>query len=234
MSRPELEPIDPPSSAAEGAPEPGETALFAGDRGALAFDTRRALCQLLLGPCIDAQRHAQLWKVVERDEALLQARLSELFLELVLDRDLRVAFTRQADTGELEAPILLRSSPLTFVDSVLLLNLRQRLSEADALGSRAVVEEADLQEQLAVYQRIGITDRAGFAKRVAASIEKMKKNSVLQKLRGSEDRYEISPTLKLLFSAEAVHALQAAYRSRLEAEIGPDTSETGSAEAEDE
>src|SRR5690606_28844786 len=123
------------------------------------------------------------------------------------DQELRVAFTRQADVGELDAPILLRSSPLTFVDSVLLLALRQRLSEADAQAQRAVIEEEELQEMLAVYQRVAATDRAGFARRVAASIEKMKKNSVLQKLRGSESRYEISPTLKLLFSAEAVHAL---------------------------
>lgn len=205
---PELDSAPAPADAPAGA-------LFPGDLGSLPMATRRALCQLLVGPSIDAQRHPQLWQVVEREAEVLQARLSELFLELVLDRELRVAFTRQADTGELDAPILLRSSPLTFVDSVLLLALRQRLSEADAQGQRAVIEVEELQELLAVYQRVSATDRAGFHRRVLASIEKMKKNSVLQKLRGSETRYEIAPTLKLLFSADEVHALLQVYRARL-------------------
>jgi hypothetical protein len=41
----------------------------------------------------------------------------------------------------------------------------------------------------------------------------MKKNSILQKVRGSEDRYEISPTLKLLFSAEQIVALTEQYQA---------------------
>ena len=112
--------VAPPPADAELAP----TALFPGDNGELSFDTRRVLCQLLLGPYIDARRHAAQWRALERDEARLRSRLSELFLELVLDRDLGVAFARQAETGELDAPVMLRTSPLTFIDSVLLLILR--------------------------------------------------------------------------------------------------------------
>src|SRR6185437_12230318 len=114
--------------------------LFPNDTGSLPFDARRVLCQLLAGPSVDAERHALLWPVLLREETAIRARLCELFLELVLDRDLRVAFVRQADTGELETPTLLRSSPLTFIDSVLLLTLRQRLAEAESQGQRAVVE----------------------------------------------------------------------------------------------
>ncbi len=192
----------------------GETALFPGDSGNLPFEARRVLCQLLAGPSVDAERHALLWPVLLREEAAIRARLSELFLELVLDRDLRVAFVRQADTGELETPILLRSSPLTFIDSVLLLTLRQRLAEAEAQGQRAVVEGDELHAQLAVYEPPQGTDRAGFTKKLNAAIEKMKKNNVLQPIRGSEGRFEVSPTLKLLFSAEDVQALGAVYREQ--------------------
>lgn len=186
--------------------------LFPGDTGSLPFDARRVLCQLLVGPSLDAERHGLLWPVLLREETAIRARLAELFLELVLDRDLRVAFVRQADTGEMETPTLLRSSPLTFIDSVLLLNLRQRLAEASAQGQRAVVDADELQAQLAVYEPPQGTDRAGFTKKLNAAIEKMKKNNVLQSIRGSEGRYEVSPTLKLLFSAEEVQALGAVYR----------------------
>jgi hypothetical protein len=47
---------------------------------------------------------------------------------------------------------------------------------------------------------------------VHASVEKVKKHNILQKIRASEDRYEISPTLKLLFSAEEIQTLTALYR----------------------
>lgn len=189
----------------------GEGALFLGDTGTLPFDARRALCQLLAGPSVDAQRHGPLWPALLRHEPAIRRVLCELFLELVLDRDGGVAFTRQA-TAELEAPTLLRSAPLTFIESVLLLFLRQQLAEADTRGERAVVDEAQLLEALSVYEKNLSTDRAGFARRVMTAIGKMRENQLLSRLRGSEDRYEVSPVLKLLFSAEDVQALAQAYR----------------------
>ncbi|AOD16383.1 DUF4194 domain-containing protein [Xanthomonas fragariae] len=188
------------------------TGLFPGDSGRLAPDARRVLCQLLSGPSVDVQRHSTLWPALLRHEAAVRSSLADLFLELVLDREAGVAFTRQAETGELEAPVLLRSSPLTFIDSVLLLHLRQQLTEADARGVRAVVEDAALSEALAVYEKNLSTDRAGFMRRVGNAIQKMKDNHVLTRLRGDDNRYELSPTLELLFSAEAVSALAQVYR----------------------
>jgi hypothetical protein len=137
--------------------------------------------------------------------------LSELFLQLVIDRDLQVAFTRQAETGDLEVPRLLRRANLTFLDSILLLHLRQRLTQAEAHGDRAVVSTDEIIELLGVYEQVGNTDRALFEKRIHASIEKIKKHSILRKMRSSEDRFEISPTLKLLFSAEEIQALTRIY-----------------------
>jgi hypothetical protein len=186
--------------------------LFAGDTGELPFETRRALVQLLAGPSLDARRHPKLWPVLVRDEALLRRRLSELFLDLVMDPDLQVAFTRQADAGDLETPVLLRRSQLTFLDSILLLHLRHQLTLADARGERAVISLDEINEHMSVYERSVNTDRAGFAKRIQASIEKLKKNNILQRIRSSEDRFEISPTLKLLFSAEEIQALTGTYQ----------------------
>jgi hypothetical protein len=67
-------------------------------------------------------------------------------------------------------------------------------------------------EFLALYERTANTDRAGFNKRIQASIEKIKKHSILRKIRASEDRFEISPTLKLLFSAEEIQTLTHLYQ----------------------
>lgn len=197
---------------AEAEAEEIERGLYRGDRGELPLDTRRVLVQLLSGPSLDAERHSGLWPILVRDEAAIRSRLSELFLELVIDRDLQVAFTRQADAGDLEVPRLLRRANLTFLDSILLLHLRQRLTQAESHGDRAVISIDEIVEFLRVYEQAGSTDRALFEKRIRASIEKVKKHSILRKIRSSDDRYEISPTLKLLFSAEEIQALTRIYR----------------------
>jgi len=147
-----------------------------------------------------------------RDESVIRRRLADLFLELIVDRDLQVAFTRQADTDDLDAPTLLRRAQLTFIDSVLLLYLRQQLAQAASHGERAVVSKTDIVEHLRLYDRQGNTDRAGFDKRVYASIEKIKKYNIIQKIRASDDRFEVSPTLKLLFSAEEIQELTKQYQ----------------------
>ncbi len=195
------------------------TELFPGDLGQLPMDARRVLVQLLSGPSLDAKRHTKLWPVLSRHEALIRSRLAELFLELVLDRDMQVAFTRQADTGDLETPTLLRRTNLTFIDSVLMLYLRQQLTEAETQGLRAVVSATDIREQLGLYEQSINTDRAGFDKRVNAAIEKAKKNSILSRIKDSDERYEVAPTLKLLFSAEQIGSLLRQYRSLLAEDV---------------
>lgn len=200
--------VETPDSINEGLQG---VALYPGDTGQIPEEARRVLVQLLAGPSLDGKRHGKLWPALRRHEAVIRSHLSELFLELVLDDDLEVAFTRQADTGELDAPILLRRAPLTFIQSVLLLYLRQLLTEAAARGERAVVSGSEMVEQMKLYEPGENTDRAGFEKRIRAAIEKVKDHSIISPIRASEDRYEISPTLKLLFSADEIAALSRQY-----------------------
>jgi len=185
--------------------------LFIGDQGTLPVETRRVLVQLLLGPALDARRQTKLWPILLRDESTIRSRLHELFLELVIDRDLEVAFTRQVVSDELDVPILLRRTQLTFLDSLLLLFLRQRLTQSDAQAERAVLAHQEMVDHLAIFQRQGNVDHARFGKQIANTIEKAKKLSLLQKIRDSDDRYEVSPTLKLLFPAEEIQALARIY-----------------------
>ena len=209
------------------------SSLYAGDAGELPLETRRALVQLLSGPSLDGRRHTKLWPTLMRDESIIRRRLADLFLELVIDRDLQVAFTRQADTGELEVPLLLRRAPLTFMDSALLLYLRHQLTQAESHGERAVVSKDEIVESLSLYERAGNTDRAGFAKRIHASIEKIKKHNILQKIRASDDRFEVSPTLKLLFSAEEIQSLTALYQRMAAGEWSMSEDQPGSDEEEE-
>lgn len=188
-----------------------ESAAFLGDTGSLPVDTRRVLVQLLLGPSVDAHRQSKLWPVLLRDEAIIRSRMHELFLEVVIDHEQQVAFTRQVTAEELEVPILLRKASLTFLETALLLFLRQRLTQADAQGERAVVSLSDMQEHLGVFERDNNPDHARFGRQVVNAVDKAKKLSLLQRIRSSDERYEVAPTLKLLFSAEEIQQLARTY-----------------------
>ena len=54
------------------------------------------------------------------------SRLIDLFLDLVIDHEQKVAFTRQVVSEDLDVPILLRKASLTFLETALLLFLRQK------------------------------------------------------------------------------------------------------------
>ena len=190
--------------------------LYEGDAGELPAMTRRTLVQLLLGPALEERRHPELWPVLLRDETVIRRRLGDLFLVLALDRERGVAFLRQAVSEEIAIPILLRKAPLTFIDSALLLHLRELLAQADARLERAAVSAKDLRDHLRLYERAANTDHAGFGRRVNAAFEKMKKYGILRDLDRDDDRKEISPTLRLLFDATVVASLVKTYRGLAE------------------
>lgn len=194
-----------------GHPAPGSE-LFSGDRGRLNAETRRALVQLLQGPSVDGRRQPKLWQVLLRDEGTLREHLHNLFLELVVDYDQSVAFTRQVVAESIDAPVLLRRVALTFLESALVLFVRQRLTQADVQGERAVLSKAEMFEHLKVYERDRNVDHARFERQMDNAVEKVKKLNLLHKIRGGEERYEVSPTLKLLFPAEDIAALTQTYR----------------------
>ena len=187
------------------------TAAFLGDTGTLALDTRRVLVQLLLGPSVDARRQSKLWPVLLRDEDIIRSRMHDLFLEVIIDREQQVAFTRQVTSDDIDVPILLRKASLTFLETTLILFLRQRLTQADAQGERAVVSLGEMREHMAVFERDGNPDHAKFERQVSNAVEKAKKLSLIQRIRGSDERFEVSPTLKLLFSAEEIQGLTRTY-----------------------
>lgn len=193
------------------APDAQGAGLYPGDTGLLPEAARRALVQLLCGPSLEHQRHPRLWPALLQHEEQIRSRLADLFLDLILDPERGVAFTRQAETGELEVPLLLRRSPLTLLDSVLLLYLRQVLVDAELHATPALVDREELAEQLRLYEPADNTDRAGFAKRIGNAIEKAKKNSLLTPLRGNPDRFEVAASLKLIFGAGEVAQLTRLY-----------------------
>ncbi|WP_197496915.1 DUF4194 domain-containing protein [Paraburkholderia caribensis] len=188
-----------------------DKALFEGDSSTLPYDVRRAYALLLRGPSID-ERHSRLWPVLIDHEPRLRQLLHAAFLDLVIDREQKVAFARPVHAPDLDVPQLMREVRLTFVDSALVLYLRMELTLAEAEGRRATVSRSDLVDHLKAYEASDNVDQTRFGRQVEAAIEKAKKYNFLRLIRNSGDRFEVSPTLKLVFSYEQVSELLRTYR----------------------
>lgn len=180
--------------------------LWPGDAGTLPDRTRRVLLRLVRGPYLSGAREPQLWAVLLSDEAAVRARLADLFLDLVVDPTNEFAFVRNAPSDQ--APSAVRSEALTFLDTAMLLVLRQTLLSEEGRG-RVIVGQAEVFEQLAVF-RTPDRDEKDFAARLNSSWHKMHNKLRVLHAAGDE-RAEISPVLRLIVDADQVRAITAEY-----------------------
>ncbi len=216
-----------------------DTALWAGDTGVMGEQSRRALLELIKGPYLSGVKASALWSALLADEASIRSRLHELFLDLVVDRVGEFAFVRNVSTTDLAVPSTVRSAALTFLDTAMLLVLRQMLLAGEAEG-RVIVGQEDVFEQLRVY-RTADRDESDFNKRLNSAWLKMKNTLRVIHQAGAEDRAEISPVLRLIVDAEQIAAITGEYRriaegggrSGFDTDGEPNDIESDSASADD-
>lgn len=191
-------------------PEP----LYPMDTGRLTLAQRQLLVYLLKGPYLLRSDRPNLWNTLLMSREVIESSLSDLFLTLVMNEDMGVAFCRQADIGELEAPQFLRRFELRFLDSVLLLEMRERLYASDINAERALISIESIEEILKSFDAASKTNEKVFKQHVSAVVKRMTERKLLLRVSSNANLYEISIVLKLLFNAEEIEALKAAYSEK--------------------
>ncbi|WP_084500183.1 DUF4194 domain-containing protein [Brevibacterium album] len=193
----------------QSTPLPAEATmgLWRGDTGTLSEASRRVLLELLKGPYVSGTQSPGLWAALAADETQIRSRLHDLFLDLVLDPVDEFAFTRKVDTHEIQAPSALRSERLTFLDTAMLLVLRQLMLAAPG-ESRVIVGQDEVYDLLGVY-RDG--DEATFKRNLNGSWSRMiNKLRILHTV--DDDRAQISPMIRFLVDEDRVRELTEVYR----------------------
>ncbi|HLS72351.1 MAG TPA: DUF4194 domain-containing protein [Actinomycetaceae bacterium] len=194
--------------------QPARVELWPGDPGTLPLDVRRTLIALLRGPYLSQQRDSILWATLRAHEQVIRRHLGDLLLQLEIDADAEVAFTRNLEPGpdfEQTVPSVLRKAPLSFVDSALLLHLRYLLLQGAAQQERVVVGREEIDAHMRAYAASSGHDEAQFTKRLSASLERLRKWSILLDT-DTRDRWEISSILALILTAEEIGGIEAEYQ----------------------
>jgi hypothetical protein len=213
------------------SPTPG-AALFDGDIGQLPENVRAALLMLLKRTYISVETKPTEYQLIIEHEPALRTRLNDQFLDLVIDREHRVAYKRQAvsESGE-KFPTLLYDQAYTREETILLVVLRRMLS-GSAVGS-VFVDRQDLLDAVERYRPETATDRTGDAKAASNAIENLARSQLLLKT-NQPDRFRVPTVLRALLDVRRLQLLldwlRASNGTSLTSQLSTSGTTTGPAE----
>ena len=198
--------------------------LFAGDTGTLDADVRRVLVRLLQRRFLLAERHPAQWRTLLAHQQLVESRLHDLFVHLVVDHERGIAYKRQVRSAELDVPVLLRDEPYTRAETLVLVHLRtvfQRERGAGETSARVDVEE--LEATALTYFDADDTNVAAHQREIRTAVARLAKEGVIEE--ESEGRYRVTPLVEVVLSNERLVELREWMRTRDEAPPPADASD---------
>ncbi len=173
---------------------------------------RRALVSLLMNRYISRDRHRAVWEGVLSSENELRARLNEMYLDLVVDREAEVAFKRQQDSEDVPR-ILRREKALTRDASFVLIFLRREYAFADPDDGPVMITREQIGEFLRAYREDGDGDGARFSRRVDAAINALIKPwQILEPDPAADYLFTVSPVIVPLVGVDEMRRFEAAFR----------------------
>ncbi|AGP30418.1 DUF4194 domain-containing protein [Corynebacterium terpenotabidum] len=196
MSEPFIAPVAMENDPAE---------CFAGDRGVLDPAVRRVLVRLLQRRVLLADQ-AEDWTVLLDNQQIIESRLHDLFIRLIVDTDRGVAYKQQVRSGETEVPILLTDRAYSRVETLVLVYLRtvyQR--EATAGDQQARVDREEVEDTVLTYFTDPGGDIAGRQRAVAKALDRLRHEGIVDE--ESEGRYRIRPIIEIVLSAPRLREL---------------------------
>jgi Domain of unknown function (DUF4194) len=202
-------------------PAEGTEDEVAGSR--LPDPARRAFVTLLTNRYIARSRHRHVWDALLNYEAEIRVLLSQIFLDLVIDREVEVAFKRQQE-GEDIPRVLRRDKPLSRDASLVLIYIRRECAYADLSDQSVVVTRDQIGEFLRTFQAADNGDAARFERRVDAAINSLVKPLGLLIPDPEVDYlFTVSPVVVPLVGTDEIQRLEAAFRSTADGTAGQGT-----------
>jgi len=200
------------------------------ESGKLPPEARRALVSLLKYGVILATQKSKLFDSVCRYQSAVQSHLADVYLKLVLDEKTGVAFVAQLDENDVEdeeeSVSLITRRTLSLYDTLLLLVLRKHYQERESAGEQRVIIDIErIEANLLPF--LPLTNSAkSDRKKLITTLNKMLEKRLLRKVRGSNDRLEITPVIRYVVNAVFLEQMLEEYQG-LADEVGLTTNVQG-------
>lgn len=193
------------------------------DEGAeMPHEARRVLVYLMRQGAIIATQKPKLYQSLGRYQTQVRRHLAEVYLRLVLDEKAGIAFvgryeqedaaTTETDTetsteGDDDFVSLISKRTLSLYDTLLLLVLRRHYQERESAGEQKVTVDVEkLESYLTPF--LPLTNHAkADRKKLNAAIQRLISKKLLSAIRGSDDRYEITPIIRYVVDAAFLESM---------------------------
>ncbi|MDQ1287258.1 MAG: hypothetical protein QG622_823 [Actinomycetota bacterium] len=198
--------------------EDDPTELFAGDAGTLDADVRRVLVQLLRRKFLLAEKNPAQWRTLLENQQIIESRMHDLFIRLVVDHDRGVAYKQQVRSAELDVPILLKDDPYTQAETLVLVYLRtvfQRERGAGETSARVDIEE--LEQTVLTYFDPDDYNIARRQQEVRNAVQRLVTEGLLTE--ESAGRYRITAMVEVVLSTAKLTELEQWLRRKNEAAV---------------
>ncbi|WP_321350333.1 DUF4194 domain-containing protein [Halopseudomonas oceani] len=220
-------------SAENGEAELSESgAEDASDGAEMPHEARRVLVYLMRQGAIIAAQKGKLYEALCRHQGVIRRHLAEVYLRLVLDERAGLGFVARFDSDDeandesdsendndsTESFVsLITRRTLSLYDTLLLLVLRRHYQEREAAGEQKITVDIErLESYLTPF--LPLTNHASADRRkLNGAVKNMKDRKLLAPLRGSDDRFEITPLIRYVVDAAFLETMLAEYQ-RLAAE----------------
>jgi len=198
------------------APVPMEADIeehFAGDRGTLDPEIRRVLVHILQRRFIAAERNRREWTLLLDHQQVIESRLNDLYLRLVVDHGRGFAYKQQLRSDEIDMPVLLKDAPYTRAETLVLVHLRTVYQRESAAGEASVrIDIEDLEQTVLSYFSDVDGGTARQQKAIRNAMDRLDREGIVQE--ETSGRYRISALVEVVLSAETLKELRDWLRSQ--------------------
>jgi hypothetical protein len=180
--------------------------LFAGDTGTLDVDVRRVLVRLLQRRFLLAEKNQVQWRTLLENQQLIESRLHDLFVRLVVDHDRGIAYKQQVRSAELDVPILLKDDPYNRAETLVLVHLRTVFQRERGTGeTSARVDIEELEQTVLTYFDPDDHNLARGQREIRNAVQRLATEGLLTE--ESAGRYRITPLVEIVLSTEKLTEL---------------------------
>jgi uncharacterized protein DUF4194 len=183
------------------------------EEGTLPDEVRKALVMLLKKGSLLAAKKPQDFDAICQYQATIRPFLANIFLNMTIDEAAGLIFVKEPETAENEEleVTLLNKRTLSLYDTLVLVVLRKHYQERQATGEQKVtISIESVEENLTPFLTLTNSSTAD-RKKVTGALNKMVDKQVISTISGSDDRFEITPIIRHVASAEVLEQLLVDY-----------------------
>ncbi|MFF5625376.1 MULTISPECIES: DUF4194 domain-containing protein [unclassified Microbacterium] len=186
---------------------------FPGDRGTLDPEIRRVLVHILQRRFIAAERNRREWTLLLDHQQVIESRLNDLYLRLVVDHGRGFAYKQQLRSDEIDMPVLLKDTPYSRAETLVLVHLRTVYQRESAAGEASVrIDVEDVEQTVLSYFTEVEGSTARQQKAIRNALDRLDREGIVHE--ETSGRYRISALVEVVLSAETLKELREWLRSQ--------------------